>query len=66
MPELLLLITAVIGTYLTSCLIWPYTRCPVCKGGKLARRDGEVWRKCWRCRGSGQRRRLGAALLGRG
>lgn len=66
MPELLLIAAGLIGVYLTSCLVWPYTHCPVCKGGKHARGDGRVWRTCWRCQGRGRRRRLGAMLLGRG
>lgn len=68
MSELLLLLVAAVlsGAYLVSCAVWPYTRCPVCAGGRHAREDGVVWRSCWRCNGKSRRRRFGAWFLGRG
>lgn len=66
MGELLLVGLGLAGIYLLSCLVWPYTACGMCRGGKHARSDGEVWRKWWRCSGTGRRRRAGAWLAGRG
>lgn len=66
MSELLLVAAAVTAIYLVSCGVWPYRRCDWCAAGKHAREDGVVWRKCWRCAGSGKRRRAGAWLLNRG
>lgn len=66
MPELLLVLAGLLGCYLVSCLVKPYTRCLFCSGGKHLRSDGQVWSRCRRCGGNGQRRRFGAVVLRRG
>lgn len=50
--------------YLIACAVFPYKVCRVCTGSKKMR-SGKAFRACWRCRGSGRRRRLGALLLRR-
>lgn len=47
--------------YGLACLIWPFRECRKCQGvGKFrARWGGRGWRRCPRCKGSGERLRLG-------
>ena len=58
MSTTVLLIAALLGLYLLSCQIWPYTACGRCTGGKHLSPSGTVWRLCKRCQGTGRRRRL--------
>lgn len=52
--------------YAVACLIWPYTACRRCEGaGKFRTSSGKAWRKCPRCKGSGERLRLGRKILNR-
>lgn len=66
MSDLVVITAAVAGIYLVSCVVWPYRACDRCTGGKHTREDGVVWRRCWRCGGTGRRRRFGAWLMNRG
>lgn len=51
---------AVVGWYAFSCWRWPLADCLCCKGrGAHARKDGKVFRRCWWCKGSGGRWRVG-------
>ncbi|MEP6697696.1 MAG: hypothetical protein ABJA34_12600 [Pseudonocardiales bacterium] len=61
-----LLVGAILGIYLLSCLLWPYKSCPACKGtGRRRSPVGISWRKCPRCKGSGEVVRVGRRVLGR-
>lgn len=68
MNPLLLLGLIVLGVYLLSCLFFPYTACPWCRG-RTKRGDGRgnyrMRRACRVC-GGAPYRRLGARLIGRG
>ncbi|MFI5614728.1 hypothetical protein [Amycolatopsis sp. NPDC051903] len=46
-----------VGYYL-ACQIWPYKACGRCQGGKHESPSGKAWRNCFRCGGSGKKRRL--------
>lgn len=61
--QLIVLILVVVGGYLLSCLLWPYTKCRSCKGGKHFSPSGRSWRSCARCGGRGRQLRLGAYLF---
>ncbi|HEY3014794.1 MAG TPA: hypothetical protein VGJ41_06770 [Nocardioides sp.] len=58
----------VLGGYVLSILLHPYTNCSACDG--RGRHSGAVFRNahrpCHKCSGRGRRRRLGAKLIGRG
>lgn len=56
---------AIVGLYVLSGLIWPYTACPACAGGKHHSPTGRNWRSCRKCDGSGKKIRLISRLLGR-
>jgi hypothetical protein len=58
-----LVVLGVAVLYLGECLVWPYARCPRCDGGRMYSPDRKSWRPCRRCRGSGQRLRVGRRLL---
>lgn len=46
--------------YALACWLWPFRRCPRCKGtGKRFSPSGKAFGNCWRCKGSGRRIRLG-------
>lgn len=46
--------------YLIACWIWPFAACSKCKGARVYRSpSGKAWRKCRRCKGSGERIRTG-------
>ncbi len=61
-----LFLVVLIGGYLLSCVVWPLKPCPVCKGnGKRRAPLGVTWRKCSRCKGTGEVRRIGRRVLGR-
>lgn len=70
---MLALIIAVIATlwgatYLFSCWWLPYRPCGHCKSPKQIYStsfDG-AFGDCWRCQGTGRKRRAGAVFLGRG
>jgi hypothetical protein len=56
-----------VGLYVLHGLIWPYTACPACQGGKHHYSPtGKNWRNCGKCGGSGKKTRLISRLLGRG
>jgi len=69
---MLALITAVaalwVVAYLFSCWWLPYRPCGHCKGtGELHSTTFQgAFGGCWRCGGTGRKRRAGAVLLGRG
>lgn len=53
--------------YRFSLVLYPYTRCPRCKGS--GRNDGsnrKRWGSCRKCGGSGKRERFGRRVLGIG
>lgn len=56
------------GAYLISCALHPYIACGRCKGNKqLYSTSFEgAYGDCWRCKGTGRKRRAGAKLIGRG
>ncbi len=68
---LTLIITGIVIVYRIHCLIWPYKPCRVCNGHKrqmaadLGGDTGDAYRRCWWCKGSGERLRLGARVLRR-
>lgn len=53
--------------YALYAVIWPYTHCGRCGGGKKTapQSQGKYWRKCGRCGGTGKKIRLLARALGR-
>lgn len=56
----------VLGLWMLTCLIWPYKPCPTCKGGGKRRAPvGISWRKCARCKGSGEVLRAGRRMIGK-
>ncbi len=66
MKMTLLMIAAVVVWilyYAGSCWLFPLADCFCCKGnGKHARKDRKVFRRCWWCRGSGARWRIGRRI----
>lgn len=71
METLILLGLAALVAYLAVCCWWPFVSCPIphCKGGKVRSPSGKAFRRCWWCRGKGERvrwgRRLYEAMTGR-
>lgn len=63
--RLIIVLALAAGIYVVSGLIWPYTACSACTGGKHASPTGKNWRSCGRCAGSGKKLRLISRLLGR-
>jgi hypothetical protein len=61
----LLVLAVVVGLYVLSGLVWPYTACPACDGGKHHSPTGKNWHNCGKCGGSGKKIRLISRLLGR-
>ncbi|MCD2193973.1 hypothetical protein LQ327_11360 [Actinomycetospora endophytica] len=59
-----------VGLYVLSLLLHPYTACEACHRRGAQRENGMfftyAYRPCWRCRGRGSKQRFGAALLGIG
>ncbi len=50
--------------YALACLWWPFGSCWRCGGdGKLRSPKGKHWRRCKRCKGTGQRLRIGRRVL---
>lgn len=50
--------------YLVSCIAHPYANCPWCDGHSKRRSEGgSVFHKCYVCKGSGSRLRLGTKVL---
>jgi len=68
MDPLVTVAVVIAVAYLLSCLIWPYSKCPWCRGLRT-RGDGlgryRLRSTCWLF-GSSRYRRLGARPLGRG
>ncbi|WP_433368329.1 hypothetical protein ACQPZX_41350 [Actinoplanes sp. CA-142083] len=49
-----------IGWYLGACAWFPFADCSKCEGrGKFRSKSGRTFRRCRRCKGSGERIRLG-------
>jgi hypothetical protein len=49
--------------YGAACALWPYTDCGRCEGrGKFRSPSGKAWRRCRKCKGSGDRIRLGRRM----
>jgi hypothetical protein len=49
--------------YAVQCAIWPFAACGKCEGqGKFLSPSGKAWRRCRRCKGSGERVRIGRRL----
>lgn len=49
--------------YLLACWLWPFSACWWCEGGrKYQSKRRKAWRPCRRCRGTGQRRRIGRVV----
>jgi hypothetical protein len=60
----LLIVAAVVGFYLLTCLVWPFGKCRKCKGvGKFKSPFGNAFRHCPRCDGSGLRVRVGRHVI---
>ncbi len=50
--------------YLLACWIWPFAACRKCDGlGRFHSWWGGSWRKCRRCKGSGERLRFGHRVV---
>lgn len=48
------------GVYFLACWWFPFAACFRCDGdGKFRSRSGKAWRYCRRCKGSGNRLRIG-------
>lgn len=59
----LVLVVVAVG-YLLTCWIWPFGRCPRCKGlGKRKAPLGRVYRICLPCEGTGYRVRIGRRVI---
>ncbi|WP_229401889.1 hypothetical protein [Micromonospora okii] len=59
-----LVILGLAALYVAECLIWPYGRCTRCEGGGIHMGpDGQHWRDCHACGGSGKRHRPGRRLM---
>lgn len=57
------LVAVALVIYAGSCWWFPYGHCLKCKGaGRLARKDGKVFRMCPRCKATGRRLRVGRKL----
>lgn len=56
----LLALAAAVG-YIVTCVVWPFAACRKCRGEGKFRSwfGGESWRRCGRCKGSGERVRVG-------
>lgn len=64
-PILAATATAVVlaAGYMLACWIWPFASCFGCSGdGKRRSPTGRSWRRCKRCRGTGERLRVGRRL----
>ena len=49
--------------YAVHCAWWPFAACRTCDGaGKFRSKSGRAWRRCRRCKGSGERVRVGRRL----
>jgi len=49
--------------YLLACWAWPFAACRACHGDKRRRSPtGRSWRTCKRCKGTGQRLRVGRRI----
>lgn len=49
--------------YVIHCAFWPFAACWRCGGdGKFRSGSGRSWRRCRRCKGSGERVRLGRRI----
>ncbi|MBI1759392.1 MAG: hypothetical protein HYR62_09235 [Actinobacteria bacterium] len=66
MPVSFAILAAIVGTYLLSLYLHPYSKCKTCNGtGKHAgAMFGYAFRACRSCGGSSRRLRLGAKFLG--
>ena len=66
---LFVLVLLVVGGYVMSLLLHPYTTCETCRG-KGNKHYGALFssafRPCWACRGSQTKQRFGAWALGIG
>ncbi|MBB3053557.1 hypothetical protein FHS23_004611 [Prauserella isguenensis] len=62
-----LVLLAFAAAYVLYALIWPFTHCGACGGGKRTapQSQGRYWRKCGRCGGTGKKIRLLARMFGR-
>ena len=50
--------------YLAACRWWPFAACWSCHGdGKKRSPSGRSWRSCKRCKGTGQRLRVGRRVM---
>lgn len=62
-PALLVAALIVGAGYLIACAVWPITSCLWCGGdGKHRSPWGGSWRRCRRCKGSGERIHVGQRL----
>lgn len=53
------------GVYVLRCWLYPFARCPWCKGsGKRFSPNGKAFGRCRHCKGSGKRVRWGRRLFG--
>lgn len=52
------------GVYLLACWIWPFAACHRCEGlGRFRSPSGKAWRRCRRCKGTGERLRVGHRVV---
>jgi hypothetical protein len=52
------------AVYLLACWIWPFAACQRCDGlGRFHSPSGKAWRRCRRCKGTGERLRTGHRVV---
>jgi len=55
---------AAVLMYALTCWLWPFSACLRCHGDKRTRSpSGRSWRRCRRCKGTGQRLRVGRRVM---
>lgn len=58
-----LVVFVAVPAYVVACRIWSYSACRRCEGQPHFRTSsGKAWRKCPRCKGTGERIRLGRKI----
>jgi len=54
---MLLILVAGSLWYAIACVMFPFTKCWRCQRGRIRSSGGRTWRRCRRCKGSGERLR---------
>lgn len=63
--KLVVLLLILLVLYLLECVFDPWTSCgrEACEGGRIYTEDHRYWHDCWRCKGTGKRRRFGRWVM---